>query len=146
MSYEKHTWETGETITAEKLNNLEDGVASGGEGSNNFFVKFTITYDQSGNPIVTSDKTLKEIVDAHKDGKNVCGYSEFLYGTEDNYDFTRGIYHLSQIHTNGDLTGDTVFNVEFVNLGPSLKYAKLLRSVGTAGNITAWTQLSWDEE
>ena len=26
MSYEKHTWETGETITAEKLNNLENGV------------------------------------------------------------------------------------------------------------------------
>ena len=26
MAYEKHTWETGETITAEKLNNLEDGV------------------------------------------------------------------------------------------------------------------------
>lgn len=27
MAYEKHTWETGETITAEKLNNLEDGVS-----------------------------------------------------------------------------------------------------------------------
>lgn len=27
MSYEKHTWETGETITAEKLNHIEDGVA-----------------------------------------------------------------------------------------------------------------------
>ena len=32
MSYEKHTWETGEIITAEKLNNLEDGVA-GASGS-----------------------------------------------------------------------------------------------------------------
>ena len=32
MAYEKHTWETGETITAEKLNNLEDGVASSGSG------------------------------------------------------------------------------------------------------------------
>ena len=26
MSYTKHTWVTGETITAEKLNNIEDGV------------------------------------------------------------------------------------------------------------------------
>ena len=26
MSYSKHTWETGETITATKLNNLEDGL------------------------------------------------------------------------------------------------------------------------
>ena len=26
MAYEKHTWETGEVITAEKLNNLENGI------------------------------------------------------------------------------------------------------------------------
>jgi len=28
MSYSKHTWENGETITAEKLNNIEQGIAS----------------------------------------------------------------------------------------------------------------------
>ncbi len=32
MSYEKHTWQTGETITAEKLNNLENGLADCGKG------------------------------------------------------------------------------------------------------------------
>lgn len=26
MSYEKHTWETGEVITADKLNHLEGGL------------------------------------------------------------------------------------------------------------------------
>lgn len=26
MSYEKTTWQTGDTITSEKLNHLEDGV------------------------------------------------------------------------------------------------------------------------
>lgn len=26
MSYENHTWETGEVITAAKLNNMEDGI------------------------------------------------------------------------------------------------------------------------
>ena len=34
MSYETHTWESGETITAEKLNHIEDGIAeccSGGD-------------------------------------------------------------------------------------------------------------------
>lgn len=30
MSYEKQTWVTGETITAEKLNHMEDGIADGG--------------------------------------------------------------------------------------------------------------------
>ena len=27
MSYTKHTWETGETITADKLNNIENSVS-----------------------------------------------------------------------------------------------------------------------
>ena len=30
MSYEKQTWVTGETITAEKLNHIEDGVEQAG--------------------------------------------------------------------------------------------------------------------
>ena len=33
MSYEKQTWETGEVITAEKLNHIEDGIAEGGGGN-----------------------------------------------------------------------------------------------------------------
>lgn len=32
MPYEKHTWTTGETITASKMNNIEDGIA-GSAGS-----------------------------------------------------------------------------------------------------------------
>ncbi len=35
MSYEKQTWTTGETITAEKLNHIEDGIAEGGTGGLN---------------------------------------------------------------------------------------------------------------
>lgn len=30
MAYEKHTWECGEPITADKLNNIEDGISDGG--------------------------------------------------------------------------------------------------------------------
>ena len=30
MSYEKNTWEIGDTITAEKLNNMEDGIEGAG--------------------------------------------------------------------------------------------------------------------
>lgn len=39
MSYIPHTWTTGETITAERLNALEEGVASGasGEGIANLY-------------------------------------------------------------------------------------------------------------
>lgn len=30
MAYDKHTWTCGEAITAEKLNHMENGIASGG--------------------------------------------------------------------------------------------------------------------
>lgn len=39
MSYEKQTWKNGETITAEKLNHIEDGIASIG-GTQSAKVKF----------------------------------------------------------------------------------------------------------
>lgn len=32
MAYEKQTWTTGETITASKLNHMEDGIGAGGSG------------------------------------------------------------------------------------------------------------------
>ena len=34
MAYEKHTWETGEVITAEKLNNIETAVKALDDSSN----------------------------------------------------------------------------------------------------------------
>ena len=33
MSYTKQTWQTGDTITAAKLNHMEDGIAAGGGGA-----------------------------------------------------------------------------------------------------------------
>lgn len=32
MAYEKQTWTCGETITADKLNHIENGLASAGGG------------------------------------------------------------------------------------------------------------------
>lgn len=31
MSYEKQTWATGDIVTADKLNHMEDGIAAGGD-------------------------------------------------------------------------------------------------------------------
>lgn len=49
MAYTKHTWQSGETITDEKLNNIEGGIAaldtgkvnlpSGGNGTTGQFLK-----------------------------------------------------------------------------------------------------------
>ena len=61
MSYEKTTWSSGDTITAEKLNNIEDGIA----GADNRGV-FAVGFQEDGG---TLDKTWKEIHDAVSDGK-----------------------------------------------------------------------------
>lgn len=49
MSYEKHTWSNGEVITADKLNHMEDGIGSGGGGSSDFAVA-TVTVIPDGIP------------------------------------------------------------------------------------------------
>ena len=71
MSYEKHTWETGETITAEKLNNLEDGVASGGSGDNNNFI-VPIVYDNVED-VYSTEVTFSQIMDAYESEKTIIG-------------------------------------------------------------------------
>lgn len=68
MSYEKHTWETGEVITAEKLNNIEDGIGEG-KSSDIFIVKFT----KNGNTY-TADKTYNEVNNAVNNGVPVIGF------------------------------------------------------------------------
>lgn len=61
MSYEKHSWVHGETITPALLNHMEDGIASGGGGM--LIVQQTITTAE-GATTYTLDKTWKEIDDA----------------------------------------------------------------------------------
>lgn len=61
MAYEKQTWVTGEVITKEKLNHMEDGIADSG-GS------FVIGTNQETGAL---DKTWKEIHDALISGQYV---------------------------------------------------------------------------
>lgn len=60
MSYTPTQWETGDIVTAEKLNKLENGVAAAGSGGGGaFIVNATMDGDT-----MTLDKTWKEIDDA----------------------------------------------------------------------------------
>lgn len=52
MAYEKQTWETGDTITAAKLNHMEDGIGAGGSGYDIVFHEVT---PEEGNPTVTGE-------------------------------------------------------------------------------------------
>ena len=76
MSYNKTTWSAGDTITAEKLNKMEDGIASGGSGSTELYL-IGITQD---NDTLTMDKTWKEIYDAADDGKYPIAVQKMIPG------------------------------------------------------------------
>ena len=78
MSYTPTTWATGDVITAEKLNNMEDGIVNAGSGTsagNAVVFEFTATQDQESNDkyIVSTDATVAEVKNAIKDGKMCVG-------------------------------------------------------------------------
>ena len=65
MSYSPTNWQTGDTVTAEKLNHMETGIDN---AANAFIVTLTPTaLDYSG----TMDKTVAEIDAAYQAGKEI---------------------------------------------------------------------------
>lgn len=58
MSYDKQNWQTGDVITANKLNHIEDGIANGGG-----VLVVSAVYDEQTDT-TTLDKTWQEIHDA----------------------------------------------------------------------------------
>ena len=66
MSYTPNTWVTGDTVTAEKLNNIESGI----ENTNIFYIHLNPTaQDMSG----TMDETPAEILAAVSAGNRIYG-------------------------------------------------------------------------
>ena len=73
MSYTQHTWTDDETISAAKLNNIEDGVAdAGGED-------FVIHYDWGTGTYSAAKGTFAEIKTKLQDGECVSGRYESYY-------------------------------------------------------------------
>ena len=102
MAYEKHTWECGETITADKLNNIEGGVeeALGSSGGGDVIVVDVLT---SYADIVNADLTASEVASAIRDGKYVILQNGGKFG---NYGAGQ-IYHLYKWSSN--LLDENVF-------------------------------------
>lgn len=67
MAYEKQTWECGETITAEKLNHIEDGIANASSGRGTLRVKI----DRVEDGVTYYDHTWQEVHDALERGDYV---------------------------------------------------------------------------
>lgn len=77
MSYTKQTWVTGDTITATKLNHMEDGIGD-------FIIGYNITaYNaQTGDITYTRDKTNAEIIEAYNNGKSIKALITHWEGAE----------------------------------------------------------------
>lgn len=70
MAYTPTNWKTGDVVTAEKMNKLEQGVAQGGGGC----MRVSVTRVGDGDSgTMTLDKTYAEMVDAIESGTFVYG-------------------------------------------------------------------------
>ena len=75
MSYEPKEWVCGDTITADDLNHIENGVESANK------VEFFIVHFTDGdNNTKVSDKTAEEIGEAIDNGKVPFGIFSFFLG------------------------------------------------------------------
>ena len=75
MSYNKYTWTTGETITADKMNHIEDGIAEGESSSVDlpFVARF-----RDNNAAITPITSYLDVQAALEQGRTILGvlYSE----------------------------------------------------------------------
>lgn len=73
MSYEPTIWQDLDIITADKLNKLENGVASAGGGAESPIFWITLTYnsyqDAGTRRVMTCDTTFADIAAASREGK-----------------------------------------------------------------------------
>lgn len=93
MAYEKQEWNCGDTITAEKMNHIEEGIenASQGGGSNVFTITFSTTSRPStsqGRQVVnmenlTADKTFSELLEAYQQGVPIYAFVATLSELDD---------------------------------------------------------------
>ena len=64
MAYQKQNWQTGETITAQKLNHIEDGISNNtGGGSSDNVLTVEAYFDSSDNRFKLN-KTYRQIEEA----------------------------------------------------------------------------------
>lgn len=85
MAYVKTVWETGDVITAEKLNHAENGIATANNIIGNLIIHVTVESD-----IATLDQKWQDIFDAFSTGVPciISGVNDGLYYQE----FVQAVY------------------------------------------------------
>ncbi len=94
MSYEPTTWETGDTITANKLNKMENGIADANDLAP-LLVTVTVTTEDN-TTYHTANKTFNEVNTAFSAGRMVV-FTEIREYTDDGYTVTT-VAPITEIH------------------------------------------------
>lgn len=117
MTYTPTEWQTGDIVTAEKLNNLENGVlsASGGGVECVTVTKGNLADGEETVYDCTTDKTFAELAEAYESGKFlVCKYTE---GYE--YDQSYTVIPLSYVSVNQETHKPSTFHFGQSDVEPS---------------------------
>ena len=82
MVYVSKEWVTGETITADGLNNMEEGIQEALEGgSGRFDINVTMEYQTDHYEVTDFDKTIEEINTAYDEGMVIVAHANAM-GTQ----------------------------------------------------------------
>lgn len=80
MSYTPTEWQSGDIITAETLNKVEQGIADASQGGTRFDVNVTMEFQTDHYEVTDFDKTIEEINAAYNNGKVVVAHVSALGG------------------------------------------------------------------
>lgn len=123
MSYTKQTWQTGETITANKLNHMEDGIAN----NNVMIVRIA---DETEDTFIY-DKTWQEVTNALKNGIPVY----ILEATEEVEE--QNTYFKPIIGSEIATTGSSPYKIYYIPISyPNISIGRL--QVDSADSTLRW--------
>ncbi len=104
MAYTKNTWETGDIVSSQKLNHIEDGIANAGSA---FFINASDSENEEAF-FTTLDKTWQEIYDAYSSG-TLC---VIRYSGDTFEDIYVVVAVKKRVYMNEDTTQTTELTVE----------------------------------
>ena len=130
MAYVEHEWVNGETITAAKLNNIEEGIVEASQSGGGGALICNSSYDGDEDNFIL-DKTAQEIYDALLAG--TPAYIKYQYGTPEDH---QGTLYLAPIikFSNYNYTEDIKIYASKTRYSPSQIDGKF--GLGIASIIT----------
>lgn len=106
MSYNKTNWQTGDVVTAQKLNNIEEGI----ETADGKIVVVNISYDiDEGQRIISGDKTYAQMQTLCNNGAILIGKTTYKM-SQNNCDYSLFSFYKSQSNftTKLPMTSETI--------------------------------------